>query len=161
MGCHALLQGIFPTQGLNPGLLHCRQILYQLSYQEAPYVTIHISNTPKSSFESDWAFLVERPPLLTFRGETQTRGLTHRQALEEWFLNSLPRARPSSSYFRVSLQKETGWALGSFSLRCQLHKVTSPGSWSQRDLERKRNLNLAPEKLLITHIYHHPWRVIP
>ena len=28
MGFHALLQGIFPTQGLNPGLLHCRQILY-------------------------------------------------------------------------------------------------------------------------------------
>ena len=26
-------RGIFPTQGLNPGLLHCRQILYQLSYQ--------------------------------------------------------------------------------------------------------------------------------
>ena len=24
MGCHALLQGIFPTQGWNPGLLHCR-----------------------------------------------------------------------------------------------------------------------------------------
>ena len=30
---HALLQGIFPTQGLNPGLLCCRQILYQLSHQ--------------------------------------------------------------------------------------------------------------------------------
>ena len=29
-GCHALLQGIFPTQGLNPGFLHCRQILYHL-----------------------------------------------------------------------------------------------------------------------------------
>ena len=27
----SLLQGIFPTQGLNPGLLHCRWILYQLS----------------------------------------------------------------------------------------------------------------------------------
>ena len=26
MGCHALLQGIFPIQGLNPGLLHCRWI---------------------------------------------------------------------------------------------------------------------------------------
>ena len=36
VGCHALLQGIFLTQGLNPGLLHCRQILYQLSYQEHP-----------------------------------------------------------------------------------------------------------------------------
>ena len=32
-GCHALLQGIFPTQGPNPGLLHCRQILYHLSHQ--------------------------------------------------------------------------------------------------------------------------------
>ena len=31
--CHAFLQGIFPTQGSNLGLLHCRQILYQLSYQ--------------------------------------------------------------------------------------------------------------------------------
>ena len=27
-GCHVLLQGIFPTQGLNPGLLHCKRILY-------------------------------------------------------------------------------------------------------------------------------------
>ena len=32
VGCHALSQGIFPTQGLNPGLPRCRQILYQLSY---------------------------------------------------------------------------------------------------------------------------------
>ena len=31
-GCHFLLQGIFPTQGSNPGLLHCRQILYCLSH---------------------------------------------------------------------------------------------------------------------------------
>ena len=30
---HSLLHGIFPTQGLNPGLLHCRQILYHLSHQ--------------------------------------------------------------------------------------------------------------------------------
>ena len=31
--CHFLLQGIFPTQGSNPGLLHCRQTLYSLSHQ--------------------------------------------------------------------------------------------------------------------------------
>ena len=36
VGCHALLQGIFPTQGLNPGLQHCRRILYHLSYQGSP-----------------------------------------------------------------------------------------------------------------------------
>ena len=37
VGCHALLQGIFPTHGSNPCLLHCRQILYQLSYQVSPW----------------------------------------------------------------------------------------------------------------------------
>ena len=34
VGCHFLLQGIFPTQGSNPGLPHCRLTLYHLSYQE-------------------------------------------------------------------------------------------------------------------------------
>ena len=38
MGCHFLLQGIFLTQGLNPGLLHCRQILYQLSSEGSPKI---------------------------------------------------------------------------------------------------------------------------
>ena len=33
VGCHAFLQGVFPTQGSNPGLLYCRQILYHLSHQ--------------------------------------------------------------------------------------------------------------------------------
>ena len=33
---HFLLQGIFPTQESNPGLLHCRQILYRLSYKGSP-----------------------------------------------------------------------------------------------------------------------------
>ena len=32
VGCHALLQEIFTTQGSNPGLVHCRQILYHLSH---------------------------------------------------------------------------------------------------------------------------------
>ena len=36
VGCHAPLQGIFPTQELNPGLPHCRRILYQLSHQGSP-----------------------------------------------------------------------------------------------------------------------------
>ena len=36
VGCHALLQGMFPTQGSNSGLLHCRRILYRLSRQGSP-----------------------------------------------------------------------------------------------------------------------------
>ena len=38
MGCHTLLQGIFPTQGSNPGLLHCRWILYQLNHKGSPRI---------------------------------------------------------------------------------------------------------------------------
>ena len=33
VGCHFLLQGIFPTLVLNQGLLHCRQTLYRLSHE--------------------------------------------------------------------------------------------------------------------------------
>ena len=36
VGSLSLLQGIFPTQGSNPGFLHCRWILYQLSYEGNP-----------------------------------------------------------------------------------------------------------------------------
>ena len=37
VSCHALCQEIFPTQGLNPNLLHCRWILYHLSHQGTWY----------------------------------------------------------------------------------------------------------------------------
>ena len=38
VGSLSLLQGIFPTQGSNPGLLHCRWILYQLSHKGSPRI---------------------------------------------------------------------------------------------------------------------------
>ena len=38
VGCHTLLQGIFPTQGSNPGPPHCRQIVYHLSHQGSPNI---------------------------------------------------------------------------------------------------------------------------
>ena len=38
VGCHALLQGIFPAQGSKSGSSHCRQILYHLSHQGSPRI---------------------------------------------------------------------------------------------------------------------------
>ena len=38
VGCHSLLQGIFPNQGSNLGLLHCRQTLYRLSTRVFIYI---------------------------------------------------------------------------------------------------------------------------
>ena len=38
VGCHAFLQEIFPTQGFNPGLLHCKWVLYHLIHQGNPRI---------------------------------------------------------------------------------------------------------------------------
>ena len=62
VGSCSLLQGIFPTQGLNPGLLHCRWILYQVSHQGSPLkyvfvfiicVSIHIIKKSENSHKTD------------------------------------------------------------------------------------------------------------
>ena len=68
VGSLSLLQGIFPTQGSNPGLLpHCRQILYQLSDKGSPRILEWVahpfssrSSQPRVSciagrFSTDWA----------------------------------------------------------------------------------------------------------
>ena len=65
MGCHALLQGIFPTQRSNPGLPHCRWILYHLSPQgrlnscgARAYLLCSTWDPPRSGFEPVFPALV-------------------------------------------------------------------------------------------------------
>ena len=49
--CHFLIQGIFSTQGSNPGLLHCRQILYLLHHEGSPnQLYSNIQNKNKINF---------------------------------------------------------------------------------------------------------------
>ena len=50
---HSLLQGIFLTQGLDLGLLHCRQICYHPSHQKSPNITICVVKILKSSVVID------------------------------------------------------------------------------------------------------------
>ena len=52
VGSHALFQGIFPTQGSNPGLPHCRQILYHLSHQESPVSILYYEATLAHDLQS-------------------------------------------------------------------------------------------------------------
>ena len=47
-GCHFLLQGVFPTQGSNLGLLYCKRILYHLSHLRNPHSSIDAPNAPCS-----------------------------------------------------------------------------------------------------------------
>ena len=50
VGCHAFFQGIVPTQGSNPGLQHCQQILYQLNHQGSPQTYLHRPKFQASRF---------------------------------------------------------------------------------------------------------------
>ena len=53
VGCHVLLQAIFPTQESNPGLSHCRQILLCLSHKGSPYLCIYrVNHILKLTFSS-------------------------------------------------------------------------------------------------------------
>ena len=54
VGSLSLLQGIFPTQGSNPGLLHSRQILYQLSHKESQ--RMWELDRKESSVLKNWCF---------------------------------------------------------------------------------------------------------
>ena len=52
VGSLSLLQGIFPTQGLNPGLPHCGRILYQLSHKRSP---AHVKCLMNICGSSEWS----------------------------------------------------------------------------------------------------------
>ena len=55
VGCHALLQGIFPTQGSNPGILHFRQILYHcLEHRGAPLTALGSQKRPSWLKNCNW-----------------------------------------------------------------------------------------------------------
>ena len=57
MACRSLLQGIFQTQGENPSLSHCRQILYHLSHQQSPLRLNELLgwNTDSIDLVSSWS----------------------------------------------------------------------------------------------------------
>ena len=82
VGCLALLQGIFPTQGLNPSLPHCRWILYHLSHQGSPRILEQVSYPFSRGIfltqESNWGLLHCRWILyqLSYQGEPPWE-LTH------------------------------------------------------------------------------------
>ena len=56
-GCHFFLHRIFPTQGLNLGLPHCRQIIYHLSHQGGPRYTCWMSKWKNLWWNEMWARL--------------------------------------------------------------------------------------------------------
>ena len=62
VGSLSFLQGIFPTQGSNPGPPHCRQILYQLSHQGSPTINILIYKNLAQIKDIPSSSTVKNPP---------------------------------------------------------------------------------------------------
>ena len=78
LGSLSLLQGIFPNQGLNPSLPHCRWILYQLSHKGSPrileWVAYPFSSRSPLTQELNWGLLHCRwiPYQLSYQGSAWT-----------------------------------------------------------------------------------------
>ena len=80
---HSLLQGIFPTLGSNPGLLHCRQILYQVSHQGSPRILEWVAYpfSRGSSWPRNW------PGVSCIAGGFFTSWATRKAHFLQWFLS--------------------------------------------------------------------------
>ena len=76
--CHAFFKRIFPTQGMNPGLLHCRQILYYLSHQGSPkrLVVVFQSLSRVRFFATPWTVVHQAPLSMEFPRQECWSGLT-------------------------------------------------------------------------------------
>ena len=89
-GCHSLLQGIFPTQGSNPGIPCCRQILYHLSHQGNPHILCKIFIMYIlwifffSWIISKWYWTLRS----SVQGQRPLTGLGWWRHLEAWWLNA-------------------------------------------------------------------------
>ena len=95
VGRCSLLQGIFPTQGSNPGLPHCSQLLNQLSHQGSPYLwkfCIIIMNS--SLISGSYTFPV--------RWELRMKFL-------KWELTTKKRAQNHISVIGIQIVKQITW----------------------------------------------------
>ena len=91
VGCHALLQGIFSTQGSNPGILHCRRILYQLRYQLRFFISPRILEWVAYPFS---------------RGSSQPRNQTVSPALQADSLPAEPPGKPTQQDIPKVMREE-------------------------------------------------------
>ena len=103
-GSFSLFQRIFPTQGLNPGLLHCRQILYQLNHRGS---LLNVIKMPPncSCCLAAWPLLWQLP-WPNWDLKFQTTGLL---VSGGWFSENLQQVGPTISTASVSREGALVW----------------------------------------------------
>ena len=108
VGSLFLLQGIFPTQGSNPGLPHCRQILYQLNLKGSPRILKWVAYpfSSRSSWPRNWSWVFCRAG----RFFTNCYGSVER-VIAAWIKESLWRSRYQTTELNTEarLACDMGW----------------------------------------------------
>ena len=123
VGSLSLLQGIFPTKGSNPGLLHCRWILYQLSHKGSPrilewvaYPFFSRSSRPRNwtkvsciagGFFTSWAMREATAGVLALRCHFALRHLWIWQSFTVIYLSLLQLPNYSLPLSALSFSKDT------------------------------------------------------
>ena len=147
VGCHSVLQGIFPTQGSNPGLPHCSQILYRPSHQGSPrtlewvaYPFSRGSSQPKNrtkasciagKFFTRWATREAHSPILTSKCPQGTPCQVRRRLLTAWE-PCHPGLQPRhTEYPAITIQSYSGGWQNSQSFRDDfLRELRANSAWT-------------------------------
>ena len=164
LGCHALLQGIFPTQGLNSGFPHCRRILCQLSHKGSSRILEWVaypfssgSSLPRNPtgvsciagrFFTNWAIM----EAISF----QTRDQICVPFLEGKVLTPGPPRKSSNMWLKMTkLITESYWLKWLKTIRARAISLQSL-LISHAQHTTKRNLSWIG--LLSTHLIHLTWK---
>ena len=100
----SLLQGIFPSQGSNPGLPHCRQILYQLSHWGSPWI-LERQPIPSPGDPPDPGIELGSPTLQADSLPTEHRWAVNTGLTDSW---GGSRKLPEDITFEMDLKRRVG-----------------------------------------------------
>ena len=122
VGSLPLLQGIFPIQGSNPCLLHCRQILYQLSHKGSPNLNLvlQINTTYSGPYTRYYHLLILDSLHYRIKGNTLLLNFTTKQLLLLLFF-MLSKSTARKQYWRAVYTLQ----ILLFSAACQTDKNKS------------------------------------
>ena len=104
VGSCSRLQGIFPNQGLNPSLPHCRQIPYQLSHQGSPPNNKQDKNTIQSAARITTSFSPASEGKKTLPPTRGTSHILHEAYTNHW--TKLTRAETKRKYLTLKTGKK-------------------------------------------------------
>ena len=124
MGCHFLIQRIFPTQGLNPGLPHCRQPLYHVSHRErnAQYNAhdIHKTHSFLDSVLREWSG--SRSPLESER-RVEDNWIHWLQSQQRWKSGGKDRWKAGKILWKQTSELDESFHEGKFRIMDILLKI--------------------------------------